>query len=81
MYFIVCTIWLMINCVFELSQKYKEFAMGITPSWFESVPFLDNTKNFILNGTFDINDIFSLFAGAITAFCVMIITAQRREKE
>lgn len=81
MYFVVCTIWLMINCMFELSQKYKAFAMGIIPSWFESMPYLENTKNFISYGTYDINDIFSMLAGAFTAFCVMIITAQRREKE
>jgi len=63
-----------------LSQKYKAFALGITPSWFESIPFLENTKNFFLNGTFDVMDIFSIFTGTFTAFCVMIITAQRREK-
>jgi len=81
MYFIVCTIWLIINCIFELSQKYKAFALGITPSWFESIPFLENTKNFFLNGTFDVMDIFSIFAGAITAFYVLTITAKRRSKE
>jgi hypothetical protein len=79
-YFVVCTFWLMINCSFEFFQKYKAFALGITPSWFESIPFLGNTKNFILNGTFDLMDIFSIFAGAVAAFCVMVITSQRREK-
>lgn len=79
-YFIVCAIWLIINCLFEFSQKYKVLAIGITPSWFESIPFLENTKNFFINGTFDVMDIFSIFAGTVTAFCLMTITSQRRER-
>jgi len=79
-YFFVCTIWLMINCIFELSQKYKAVALKITPSWLESIPFLGNTKNFILNGTFDLMDIFSIFAGSIAAFYVMLLTSRWRKK-
>lgn len=79
-YIVICFFWLMINCFFEFSQKYKAVALGITPSWLDSLPFLDNTKNFITNGIFDVKDIYSIFAGTIMAFYVMAITSQRRNK-
>ena len=79
-YFVVCTFWLMINCIFEFSQKYKIFALGIIPSWFETIPFLDNMKNFITHGTFDVMDMYSVVIAIVTAFCVMVITSQRRKQ-
>jgi hypothetical protein len=70
----------MINCIFEFSQKYKALALGIIPSWLDSMPLLDNTKNFITNGIFDVMDIYSIFAGTITAFCVLVLTFQKEKK-
>jgi hypothetical protein len=79
--FIICLGWFFLESFFELGQYFKEAYLIIIPSWFENVPVLDQTKNFFLNGTFDLLDIVSFFAAAAAAFCVLLITSQRRREE
>jgi len=70
----VCAVWFFINCGFELGQKYKLAAAGITPEFFRHVPFFESTRAYFLCGTFDWLDIVAAFAGAAVAYLFMIAT-------
>jgi hypothetical protein len=70
---IICLSWLLVDGAFELSQKYKSLA-AIIPDWFAGIPFLENTTNFILHGTFDSVDMISIFLGASLAYIVLLRT-------
>ena len=73
-YLSVCTGWFLINCCFEMGQKYKHTAAGITPDFFDHLPFFENTRAYFLNGTFDWLDILAAAAGAIVAFLTLMAT-------
>jgi hypothetical protein len=77
--FLICLCWFLLESVFELGQCFKESYLRIIPSWFDNVPFLENTKNYIFYGTFDVLDIISILTGTVTAFFVLLVTSQRRK--
>ncbi len=79
--FFICIGWFLLESFFELGQHFKEAYLRIVPSWFDSVPILENTKNYFLYGTFDILDMLSIITGAVTAFIVLLITSKRRNEE
>ncbi len=76
----VCIFWLTIDCIFELGQKYPPFGQGAGPSFFASIPFLENTGSFFLSGTFDVLDMLSTAAATLVAFYVLQITSERKER-
>lgn len=71
---IVCLCWFTIDCVFEFGQKFNSLSSKITPAWFSSIPFLENTRNYFIFGTFDFNDITAIIIGTITAYFVLLST-------
>lgn len=73
-YLSVCAGWFVINFCFEMGQKYKHTAAGITPDFFDYLPFFDNTRAYFLNGTFDWMDILAAAAGAIVAYLTLLAT-------
>jgi hypothetical protein len=73
-YPIICFSWLMVDCAFELGQKFHSLAVKIIPDWFAGVPFLENTDNFFLKGTFDWFDIGFICLGTIMAYLVLLTT-------
>lgn len=77
-YFYICLSWFLLESFFELGQHFKEIYTKFIPSWFDNVPILDHTKSYFLNGTFDVLDMLSIFAGTVVAFCVLLITSKRR---
>ena len=77
-YVFICIGWLLIDCAFELGQKYNSIPLRIIPDWFDKVPFLENTKNYFLKGTFDIFDVAAVGLGALAAYYVLLITMKRR---
>jgi hypothetical protein len=78
--FLICLGWFILESFFEFGQYYKDGYLRFIPSWLDSIPFLQNAKNFFLNGTFDPWDILFILGGTVTAFCVMSITSKRRRE-
>ena len=78
-YLIICLSWLLVDCAFELGQKFNMWFLKIIPDWFIGVPFLENSKNYFLFGTFDFFDLAATTIGAVIAYFVLIVTMGRRQ--
>jgi hypothetical protein len=77
-YLIISLSWLIIDCAFEMGQRYPSLALKMIPDWFSGVPMLEAARGYFLKGTFDINDIIALLLGASIAYVVLLITTVRR---
>ena len=75
---IICSCWFFTDLLFELGQKFKALSSAMVPDWFSRIPFLENSKNYFLSGTFDINDVAAIISGTILAYFAMSITIKRR---
>lgn len=66
----VCLAWLVIDSIFEIAQLnlIAKWIGSHTPTWFNNIPFLENTTSYFLLGTFDVLDLVSIVVGAITAY-------------
>lgn len=73
---IICAGWLTIDSLFEIGQInfIAESIASHTPGWFTGVPFLENTANYFLMGTFDILDLLSITIGTFTAYITIILS-------
>jgi hypothetical protein len=76
-YAAICGGWLLVDCFFELGQKYKAQAARLVFDFFDKIPFLESTRNFFLLGTFDVFDLMASALGAAAAFWVLTATAKR----
>jgi hypothetical protein len=74
-----CFLWFLIDCAFELGQKFDTWSAGMIPDWFGGIPYLENTKNYFSKGTFDFGDVAAIALGAVVAYLVLIIPKQRRD--
>ena len=77
-YLIICVSWFLIDCAFELGQKFALWSSSIVPVWFAGIPFLENTENYFLQGTFDLFDMAAIALGSIAAYFVLLGTMERR---
>jgi hypothetical protein len=75
---IICASWFLADFIFELGQKFKSLSSTMVPDWFSGIPFLENSKNYFLSGTFDFNDLTAIAIGTILAYLVLSITNKRR---
>ena len=75
-YFIICLGWFVVDILFEFGQKFKTWSVMITPDWFSGIPYLENSRNYFLHGSFDLNDIWSIILGAILAYMVLLTTTK-----
>lgn len=66
--------WLLMNVVFELGQKYKDFAVSFVPDWFSGIPYLENTRDYFLAGRFDPADLAAVILGSLAAYVVLVLT-------
>ena len=73
-FLIICLGWFLVDCAFELGQKFISLFLKIIPSWFAGIPFLENTKNYFLYGTFDYIDLAAIIIGTLMAYFVLIST-------
>ena len=71
---IICLSWFFVDFAFELGQKFNEWALKLIPTWFSGMPFLENTENYFLRGTFDIIDLVAVALGTVIAYCVLLAT-------
>lgn len=76
-YLIICFSWLIVDCAFELGQKFNSLAVKIIPHWFSRIPFLENTDNYFFTGTFDYFDLTAITIGTIMAYFVLLTTRKR----
>lgn len=77
-YLIICLSWFIVDCAFELCQKFNNLALKIIPNWFAGIPFLENTENYFLQGTFDIFDLIAIAFGTVIAYFVLQTTNKGR---
>ena len=78
-YLIICLSWFLVDCAFELGQKFTTWSSSIIPNWFTGIPFLENTENYFLQGTFDFIDLAGIAMGTATAYFVLLGTLKRRQ--
>jgi len=71
---IICLSWFLVDCVFELGQKFNNLALKIIPDWFLGIPFLENTESYFLQGTFDVIDLVAIAFGAIISYLILLTT-------
>ena len=77
-YAAICTGWFLVNCAFELGQKYKAQATKLVFDFFDKIPFLESTRNFFLRGTFDWLDLMAFVLGTAAAFLILIATSKQK---
>ena len=77
---LVCLLWLFIETVFETAQHplISGWLASRVPRWFESIPLLDHTRGFLINGTFDPLDLVAATLAALLAYVIIRITGTRR---
>jgi hypothetical protein len=75
----ICSCWFLTDLLFELGQKFKALSLAMVPDWFSEIFFLENSKNYFLSGTFDLNDLTAIVLGTILAYFALSITIKRRE--
>ena len=78
---IICFSWFLVDCAFELGQQFYIWPSRIIPDWFVGVPFLENTENYFLRGTFDFIDLAAIIIGSVIAYFVLLTTMKRRGKK
>ena len=64
----ICLAWFSIDSVFELGQRYGAQLAAHIPQWFDKVPVLENLRNYLVNGKFDLYDLVAIGLGSLTAF-------------
>jgi hypothetical protein len=78
-YLIICFSWFFADCSFELGQKFSSIVVTLVPDWFAGIPYLENTKNFFLSGTFDYFDLTAITIGAALAYLCLLHTMQKEK--
>ena len=77
--FIVCLFWTGVNILFEIGQGCSSWFVKFVPDWFSSIPFLENTQNYFIKGTFDIIDIVAILVGAVAALLIVSVTVESKK--
>ncbi|NNF96699.1 MAG: hypothetical protein HKM94_07230 [Halobacteria archaeon] len=70
----VCLAWFTLDSLFEFAQlnPIAQWIGSHTPGWFSAIPFLENTADYFLMGTFDVFDLFSIAIGTLAAYLTVI---------
>jgi len=79
-FLIICLSWFLVDSVFELGQKYHAWSSRTIPDWFTGIPFLENTRNYFLQGTFDFLDLVAITLGTVAAYFVLLLTTKSRRR-
>ena len=79
-YLIICLSWFLVDCAFELGQKYHTWSSRMIPDWFLGIPFLENTENYFIQGTFDFMDLAAIAFGAAVAYFVILTTNKSKRR-
>ena len=77
-YLIICFSWFLVDCAFELGQRFSSWSLKVIPDWFAGIPFLENTENYFLEGTFDVIDLGAITFGTVMAYYALLATRKKR---
>ena len=77
-YLIICLSWFLVDCGFEVGQRFNTAVLRIIPDWFRGIPFLENTENYFLHGTFDAIDIVAIAFGTIISYLILLATNAKK---
>ena len=78
----ICLTFALMNVLFELGQLFDGPALYVIPAWFDNIPVIENTRNFVLRGTFSVIDLFAILIGTAAAFLfaeVLLNTSRKNE--
>lgn len=75
----ICLAWFTLDTLFEVAQidAIAQWIALHTPGWFAGIPFLENTSNYFLFGTFDVVDLLSITVGTIAAYITVSVLTRR----
>ena len=76
---LICLSWFLVDCAFEVGQKFNAWSSMLIPDWLAGIPFLENTENYLLEGTFDILDVVAIAFGTAIAYLVLLATNELGE--
>ena len=77
-YFIpICAFWFLVNCAFELGQKYGSLVLQILPDWLSYSTVFKISVIYFSGGTFDVRDIAAICLGSIIGYSVLIYTTEK----
>jgi general stress protein CsbA len=79
-YVAVCLAWFVVDALFELGQGFGDIITPAIPGWFSHYPFLENTRNYFLRGSFDYLDLVSIALGSLAAYMLLNITTDYKEE-
>jgi hypothetical protein len=79
----ICLAWLALDSLLEVAQMDApaHWIAAHTPEWFSRIPFLENTANYFLLGTFDPLDLASIATGSLAAYLTVHILQGRLHDE
>lgn len=74
----VCLAWFTLDSLLETAQArpLAQWIAAHSPDWFNNIPFLGNTRNYFLSGTFDRLDLLSIALGAIAAYLTIRLSCK-----
>lgn len=74
----VCLAWFAFDSLFEVAQlnPIAQWIGSHTPIWFSGIPFLDNTADYFLMGTFDVFDLLSIATGTLVAYLTIVFSTR-----
>ena len=78
----VCLAWFTFDSLFEIAQlnPIAQWIGSHTPEWFSGVPFLENTADYFLMGSFHAYDLVSIALGTLAAYLtVSLVTRGTRQ--
>ena len=75
-YLIVTLTWFTVDVLFETAQFWGESVSRIIPDFFSNYLFLENTKDYFLQGRFDYLDLLSIALGSMAAYILLIKTRE-----
>ena len=78
-FIIICSFWFFVDSAFELGQEFSALFMQFIPDWFALIPFLENTGDYFVRGTFSVGDMVAITIGTITAYFLLVVTTERRK--
>ncbi len=78
-YIIICLFWFLIDSAFEFGQKFNTLIIEFTPGWFAGIPFLENTGDYFVRGTFSFCDMVAIAIGTIAAYFILTKTMEERK--
>lgn len=75
----ICLLWFGIDSLFELAQHdaIASRIADILPNWFDRILLLENTRHYLLSGTFDPLDLVAIATGSLVAYVILYIFRSR----